>query len=494
MKDRLKQKIGKLLMAGFEGFELNDHLKVLINEYKVSSIILFARNISDEHQLKKLVSDISQEAIKAGYEKPILISIDQENGLVNRLQSISFNMPGAMALASTQNTRYSYEVGALTANKLKDFGINWNLAPVLDMNSNPNNTGIRTRSYGDNIDNVIGMSSEFIKSHIERGVLTSAKHFPGLGRVSVDPHFGLPVVDIEFEDLIDNELSPFKSAIESGVSSVMTAHVILPKIDKENPATMSKTILTEILRNKLNYKGVIISDCLEMGAIVDNFGVSKGAIESLKAGTDMIIISHRLDRQIDAIDSIINSIESGEISEKFIDEKINRIDNMIDTLENNINEVIQNVDLYSIYKDSVTMLKGDGKIGENPIILVPEDESRFIGEQKNNKKIQNAKEVVRNISSNFEVLEYNIKNISQLLSTNEMEKILILVNDIDFDPVCIKGEINIISSRNPYPNKDLFDRSKNWINCYENNKIPLELSIKSLLGKEKVNGKNPILI
>ncbi len=284
-------KAGQRFVAGFHGTEIPEDFKQLVREHKVGNVILFKRNVVDAHQLKKLCDEL-QELIMAETGLPAFITIDQEGGAVTRLSEDCAITAGAMALASTGNVENAYQAGLITGRELNAVGVNFDLAPVMDVNSNPNNAVVGVRSFGDQPETVATYGSAWIRG-LEQNAISCAKHFPGHGDTDIDTHLDLPTVDLSLEELEKRDLVPFKAAIEAGVSAIMTTHILFPQIEKGGvPATMSKTIMQEVLRGKLGFKGIIISDCMMMQAIATYYGTVPGALAAVDAGVDLICICH----------------------------------------------------------------------------------------------------------------------------------------------------------------------------------------------------------
>lgn len=321
----LRQKIGQMIVTGFPTLELSQEMKDLIEHYSIGNCILFSHNIADKHQLGTLVAELQQLFVAhtgvAGF-----ITIDQEGGRVTRMPKDATNIPGAMAIASTGRPENAYAAGRITARELKALGINFNLAPVMDINNNPLNPVINVRSYGDTAETVAEYGIAMMRGLLDGGVLSSLKHFPGHGDTSVDSHIGLPTINKTLEELEQLELLPFKAAIEQGAPAIMSAHILFPQIETSNvPATMSRTIITELLKNRLQYKGLVISDCLEMDAIKRFYGTAKGAVGAIKAGVDLIFISHTPSLVIEAVREIEAAVAAGELEEAIIDEAVHKI-------------------------------------------------------------------------------------------------------------------------------------------------------------------------
>ena len=288
----LAWKCGQRFIAGFEGTTVPDDLRRLVKEHKVGNIILFKRNVENRQQLRKLCDDL-QELILQETGLPAFIAIDQEGGCVSRLPDDCAIVPTAMALAATGDPQNAYDAGVITARELNALGVNFNLAPVMDVNSNPMNPVIGARSYSDDPATVSTFGSAMIRGLEKGGVMSCAKHFPGHGDTAVDSHLGLPKVKKTLEELEACELIPFRAAIDAGVSAIMTTHILFPKLEKEHlPATMSKTIMQDVLRGRLGYDGLIVSDCMMMEAIAKYYGTVPGTLAACNAGVDMICICH----------------------------------------------------------------------------------------------------------------------------------------------------------------------------------------------------------
>lgn len=324
----LEQKIGQMIMAGFESYTLNDHARKIIDEYNIGNIILFSRNVRDKYSIANLCRDI-QKTVIASTSIPAFISIDQEGGMVTRIQKGATFFPGNMAFSAAGSDKYTEMEGIIEGQELRAMGININLAPVLDVNNNSDNPVIGTRSYGDNPEMVAALGKGLISGLKKSGVLAVAKHFPGHGDTSVDSHIDLPCVPHSIDRLKSVELYPFMKAIESGVDAIMSAHVLFPAIEDERlPATLSYKVLTGLLRKKMGFQGIVMTDCMEMNAIKKFFGTPKAAVMAVKAGADIICISHSMDLQIESAEDIKKAVLSGEISETRIDESVRRIISM----------------------------------------------------------------------------------------------------------------------------------------------------------------------
>ncbi|GIO65378.1 beta-N-acetylhexosaminidase [Paenibacillus cookii] len=322
----LEQKIGQMFICGFHSLVPDDQIKKLIQEHHLGGVIYFRRNIGDPEQVANLSASLQKLSADQG-NLPLWIAIDQEGGMVARIDHKRVSrIPGNMALGATGNPDYSYEVSRVSAEELLQLGINMNFAPCLDVNNNARNPVIGVRSFGEDPERVAEHGVAVIKAFQEKGLSAAAKHFPGHGDTNVDSHMGLATVEHDLDRLQQVELKPFIEAIRAGVDVIMTAHVIFPAIEPERiPATLSRSVLTGLLREDLAYDGIIVTDCLEMHAIAKFFGIGEGAVKAIEAGADVVLVSHTLNDQIEAIEAIKHAVRTGRISEKTIDAAVTRI-------------------------------------------------------------------------------------------------------------------------------------------------------------------------
>lgn len=320
-KMTLDEKIGQMIVAGFNGTDVNEELINLVNTNKVGGVILFKRNIETSEQLKKLNNNIDG----LNKEIPLFISVDEEGGRVNRLPSDMENFPSAREVGLKNDKDYAYNNGKSIGESLKVTGFNMNYAPVLDIFSNPKNTVIGDRAFGSDVETVSTMGIATMKGIEEEGIISVIKHFPGHGDTSVDSHYGLPIVYKTLEELENFELIPFKKAIKEGCKAIMVSHILLDKIDKQNPSSMSETVVTDILREQLGFDGVVITDDMEMGAITENFTVEDACVQSIIAGCDIVLIGSGNESIYNTIQAIKDSILNGKITEERINESVVRI-------------------------------------------------------------------------------------------------------------------------------------------------------------------------
>lgn len=321
----MKELLGQKLVFGFHGTRLTAEMKALIREYKIGNVILFLRNVESAEQLRALCREI-QALIQEETGHPAFILIDQEGGMVSRLPKDAVNVPGAMAIAATGDPENARLASEITIRQLKGLGANFNMAPVLDVNSNPNNPVIGVRSYGDEAEQAAAFGCAALEAYEGSGVLCCVKHFPGHGDTAVDSHLGLPRVDKTWEELEQLELIPFRRAIEAGAPAVMMSHVLFPNIEEEQlPCTMSRTMITGMLRERLGFEGLILTDCMEMGAIQDHFGTPAGVVASIRAGVDLAEISSSFELEKASAQAVNRAAEQGLFQREELEESVRRI-------------------------------------------------------------------------------------------------------------------------------------------------------------------------
>ncbi|RPJ94783.1 beta-N-acetylhexosaminidase [Rummeliibacillus sp. TYF005] len=321
-KMSLEEKIGQMILAGISGTTMDANTKKLVNQFHIGGIIFYKNNFNTPAQTIQLVNQLKTENSS---RLPLFLSTDQEGGRVTRLPGGLTNFPTNEQIGKVNNREFSYKIGTLLGRELKEFGLNLDFAPVLDINSNPNNPVIGDRSFGNNLEIVSELGIQTMKGIQSQNVIPTIKHFPGHGDTSVDSHLDLPIVNKSLKELKELELIPFERAIDDGADVVMVAHILLPKLDKTNPASMSKAIMTDLLRNKLSFNGVIITDDMTMGAITEHFDIGKAAVESVKAGSDIILVGHNYDNVVKIIASLKRAVQNGEISEQRLNESTERI-------------------------------------------------------------------------------------------------------------------------------------------------------------------------
>lgn len=285
-----EEKAGQVIHIAIPKNFVDEVAKTEIQKVRPGGVILFGMNLGKRKEIRALTAGLQEEAKNLNLP-PLFISIDQEGGRVVRVDKGVTTFPGAMAINQTKNPNFAYNVGFITSYELNRIGINLLLAPVLDINNNPDNPVINTRSFGMDLESVNDLALPYERGARIGGALPVIKHFPGHGDTSVDSHLGLPVIEKTEEELSKFEFVPFQKAIADGARAVMSAHIVYPNLDKKYPSTLSKKLLTELLRKKLKFDGMVMTDAMEMDAISKNFQNEKTGTLAILAGADIILLT-----------------------------------------------------------------------------------------------------------------------------------------------------------------------------------------------------------
>ncbi|OQW30287.1 MAG: beta-N-acetylglucosaminidase [Nitrospira sp. SG-bin1] len=313
--------IGQLFMIGFDGTAVSTELASFIKEYKPGGVILFSRNLESIAQIVELTNELQ----RCSPHSPLLISIDQEGGRVSRLPKEFTIFPPCEVLGRCHSSELAYAAAATTAKEIKAVGINMNMSPVLDVNSNPANPVIGDRAFGTTPDIVSELGLATVGGLQDNRVVACGKHFPGHGDTNSDSHKELPIVTAARERLERIEFPPFRRAIADGVATMMTAHVLYQALDEKRPATLSPTIIGRFLREELHYDGVVLTDDLEMHAIIDHYGIGDAAIQAIQAGCDMPLICKDRNRATAALNAVEKAVANADISAGRLAQSLARI-------------------------------------------------------------------------------------------------------------------------------------------------------------------------
>ena len=317
----VEEKVGQLLMVGIKGTTMTSETQRLITDLKLGGVILYSHNVKNSSQIKNLVLDIQQPQ-----SIPLFIAVDQEGGSVVRIRQNMQVLPSAMAIGATQSPQFAFLAGKLTAQELRSLGINMNLAPVLDMNTSEYNQVIGVRSFGENPELVSQLGMWYVEGLQSQGVAATAKHFPGHGDTTTDSHYAVPVLTSHLEELESFHLVPFRRAIENGLDAIMTAHISIPALDPSGlPATFSYNLLTNVLRKKLNFEGVILTDDLEMKSIQQEYDIGTAALKAILAGSDMVMVSWSHPKKYHVYHTLLKAAKSGTLSSEILDGAVKRI-------------------------------------------------------------------------------------------------------------------------------------------------------------------------
>lgn len=323
MSMTLRQKIGQMVIAGAGGQSVDDDARALVYNYFIGGFILFGYNVRDSSQLLAFINTL--KSLNSKGKAPLFMSVDEEGGRVSRMPEEFVNLPSSGAIGKKNNGELSYRIGKVIAEEIKAFGYNMDFAPVLDINSNPANPVIGDRAFGSSVGIVSRLGVQTLKGMQSEGIIPVVKHFPGHGDTSTDSHYGLPSVNNDLARLESFELIPFAEAIKNQADAVMIAHILLNRIDPVYPASLSKIIISDILRKQMNFTGVVITDDMTMGAIVKNYSITSAAIKAVNAGADIILVSRGYEDQIAVLNALSNAAANGTIPMARINQSVYRI-------------------------------------------------------------------------------------------------------------------------------------------------------------------------
>ena len=316
--------IGQRLSVGFDGPVIPKDFIDLVREYKVGNVILFRRNVQSYEQLRSLCADIRTLILNETGLEPYIM-LDEECGRVSRLEHIAAATPCALAIGATGDPENARKIGRLISEELRAAGINFNLAPVLDCLTHPEASD-GNRCFATEPEKVAEFGCAYIEGLQEGGVLGCAKHFPGHGDTNVDSHLALPVVDKPYDVVWNRELVSFRAAIAAGVKGIMSAHVVFPAFEPERiPGTVSRNVITGLMREKLGFNGIILSDGMEMNAVMDMFGIEEGTRRALAAGIDIALICHSADQARAACNYLYEALENGTLDRAETEERYQHI-------------------------------------------------------------------------------------------------------------------------------------------------------------------------
>jgi len=322
----LERKVGQLMSVAFHGTKIPSSLEAMIRDRGIGGVILYSENFTDAAGLAKLVADLDQIAREAK-SLPLFFEIDQEGGPVIRINKGATILPGQMALAATADPERSVRTAAtISAAELRALGVNWNFSPVADVNDEPTNPIISNRSFSSDPARVSSLVTAAVQAYAAAGFFCCAKHFPGHGSTTTDSHTGLPKIEADRATLDRIELPPFRAAIAAGVPAIMSAHIVVPALDPtpELPVTLSRTVMTELIRNTLGFQGLVVTDDLEMGALRD-VGEAAAGLRAIQAGADYLLFRFDETAQLEGHRLITEAVRSGSVSSARLDESVRRV-------------------------------------------------------------------------------------------------------------------------------------------------------------------------
>jgi beta-N-acetylhexosaminidase len=308
----LEEKVGQMIMAGFAGTDVS-RVRTLIEDYRIGGVILFGRNARHPFHVAELTAELQSIS-----KTPLFIATDQEGGRVQRLQEGFTQFPPFNQLGLSDSDDLAYQYGRVFARELSAVGLNMNMAPVLDVNTNPQNPVIGDRALCSDFRRVARLGSQIIRGLQDNGVMAVGKHFPGHGDTAEDSHETLPRIKLEAHRIREVELVPFREAIAAGVGGIMTAHVLYENLDEEAPASLSYPIINGLLREELGFSSLVLSDDFEMLAL-DQDELGNLAVKAIQSGTNLLLVCHSQEKQIHIIETILQAIRSGKLNQNHIE-------------------------------------------------------------------------------------------------------------------------------------------------------------------------------
>ena len=500
----MDERIGQLYIVALYTNKDQNHIsgvRKLVEQEKIGGIILMQ---DDAEQEIALVNEFQKKS-----RVPMLFGMDAEWGLYQRIKT-AHKFPWAMTLGAIQDNNLVYEMASKIAEDAKKMGIYWNFAPVVDVNTNPKNPIIGNRSFGSDVQNVIAKSLAYAQGLQDNGVLAAIKHFPGHGDTDVDSHLDLPVVKHSLERLNKIELAPFKALMDKKIGGAMIAHLYVPQLEKGKniPASISYDIVTNLLKNKFRYEGLVITDALNMNAVAKKYPAGELDLRAFKAGNDVLLFSQDVPTGKKLIKE---AIQKGEISEKRLEESVKKIlktkyllglQNLRPLSSEGINNVLNNDSHAKIseklYANALTLLKDEKQLfplREKEVYYLPLEEASH-------------EAFLQELSKEIKVKKISFKEIQSI-----PENVVVIIglhkdNSTAYKPYRVSWEskrlINQVKSRNkvilnvfgsPYALQDVdISGISSVLVSYENNPLSMKATAEAYLGKQKINGRLPVVV
>lgn len=504
----IEELVGQVIMVGLPGTSLDDEYKDFIKTYHIGNFILFARNYDNTNQMKVFMKDLYNYTDNITGSFP-LVSIDQEGGMVVRLfKDITF--PASPLTTSATNVDDApYKTGYIIGKDMLSLGINLNLAPCLEINEDLLNPLVNVRGYGKSKEFVLKQAKAFVKGIQESGALSCIKHFPGAGSSTKDSHLELPIIDDSKEDLLNYNMYPFVNLTES--DALMTSHCVYKSFD-ELPSTLSHVLLSDVLRDQIGFKGLIISDGMEMKAISDTYGIGQGSVMALNAGCDILLLCHEYHEQKASFDAVLEAVRSGEINVDILREKVSRINQAKEKMINKLSQYFTDEDyiinneehklMESIVDNSYTLIKGDApKLDSNTLIITCNAKVASIVEDEfDERNLTNA--LKHNFPNNM-VLKFrsDVSFIEEALNiSKDYDNIIIYSYDAYRDDIqktvinkflSTNKNIYVVSIKGPI-DRVYFNNLKNYACLYEYTPNSIKTIVKQLKNQILLNGKLPL--
>jgi beta-N-acetylhexosaminidase len=318
----LKEKIGQLMVVGFQNHFVDAHMKEMIEQYKVGGVIYYDRNMVNPSQVGRLTKDLQALAMKSPLQIPLMVSVDQEGGIVMRMKDQVSPIPSQKELGQKGNANEVLNLATRTGKELLNMGINVNFAPVLDLSETD------TRSFGLDPNKAGLLGEQVVNGLVKSGVAATLKHFPGNGKSNIDPHHETSSVGADKSDLESKDIYPFKKIIDELDDNqffVMVTHIKYPAYDSENPASTSPKIIKDLLKKQLGFQGIVVTDDLEMGAVSKYISYRDLGVMSIQAGADLLLVCHTPEYQKEVYNGILDAVKTKKLSEQQIDEAVKRV-------------------------------------------------------------------------------------------------------------------------------------------------------------------------
>ena len=500
----MDERIGQLYIVALYTNKDQNHIsgvRKLVEQERIGGIILMQ---DDAEQEIALVNEFQKKS-----RVPMLFGMDAEWGLYQRIKT-AHKFPWAMTLGAIQDNNLVYEMASKIAEDAKKMGIYWNFAPVVDVNTNPKNPIIGNRSFGSDVQNVIAKSLAYAQGLQDNGVLAAIKHFPGHGDTDVDSHLDLPVVKHSLERLNKIELAPFKALMDKKIGGAMIAHLYIPQLEKGKniPASISYDIVTNLLKNKFRYEGLVITDALNMNAVAKKYPAGELDLRAFKAGNDVLLFSQDVQTGKKLIKE---AIQKGEISEKRLEESVKKIlktkyllglQNLRPLSSEGINNALNNDSHAKIseklYANALTLLKDEKQLfplREKEVYYLPLEEASH-------------EAFLQELSKEIKVKKISSKEIQSIPENAVVIIGLHKDNSTAYKPYKISWEskrlINQVKSRNkvilnvfgsPYALQDVdVSGISSVLVSYENNPLSMKATAEAYLGKQKINGRLPVVV
>ena len=500
----MDERIGQLYIVALYTNKDQNHIsgvRKLVEQERIGGIILMQ---DDAEQEIALVNEFQKKS-----RVPMLFGMDAEWGLYQRIKT-AHKFPWAMTLGAIQDNNLVYEMASKIAEDVKKMGIYWNFAPVVDVNTNPKNPIIGNRSFGSDVQNVIAKSLAYAQGLQDNGVLAAIKHFPGHGDTDVDSHLDLPVVKHSLERLNKIELAPFKALMDKKIGGAMIAHLYVPQLEKEKniPASISYDIVTNLLKNKFRYEGLVITDALNMNAVAKKYPAGELDLRAFKAGNDVLLFSQDVPTGKKLIKE---AIQKGEISEKRLEESVKKIlkmkyllglQNLRPLSSEGINSALNNDSHAKIseklYANALTLLKDKKQLfplREKEVYYLPLEEASH-------------EAFLQELSKEIKVKKISSKEIQSIPENAVVIIGLHKDNSTAYKPYKVSWEskrlINQVKSRNkvilnvfgsPYALQDVdISGISSVLVSYENNPLSMKVTAEAYLGKQKINGRLPVVV